>query len=69
MDAAKLTQRLLPPVMTREAWAVAIGLPVNVVRGQCDKGYWPCVTVGKYSLVNVEVVRAQALERGQEFVL
>jgi len=57
------------PVMTREAWAAAIGLPVSVVTNQCDRGYWPCVKVGKYSLINVEAVRAQALERAREFVL
>lgn len=57
------------PLMTREAFAVAVGLPVKVVVSQCDKGYWPCVRVGKYSLINVEGLRAKLLERAQEFVL
>ncbi|AWY69548.1 hypothetical protein A8H36_25670 [Burkholderia thailandensis] len=55
--------------MTREAWSVAIGLPVDVVRCQCDRGYWPCIRVGKYSLINVEAIRVKALERANEFVL
>ncbi|WP_230958973.1 MULTISPECIES: hypothetical protein [Burkholderia] len=59
----------LPPLMTREAWSAAIGLPLEVVRFQCNKGYWPCIRVGKYSLINVEAIRAKALERANEFVL
>ncbi len=58
-----------PPLMTREAWSAVIGLPLEVVIAQCDKGYWPCIKVGKYSLINVEAIRAKALERAQEFVL
>ncbi|TBW60236.1 hypothetical protein EZV77_19460 [Burkholderia thailandensis] len=61
--------RGLPPLMTREAWSAAIGLPLEVVRFQCHKGYWPCIRVGKYSLINVEAIRAKALERADEFVL
>lgn len=57
------------PLMSREAWANAIGLPLAVVRAQCKRGHWPCVKVGKYSLVNVEAIRLRALERATEFVL
>ncbi|MDW9237789.1 hypothetical protein C7S17_0796 [Burkholderia thailandensis] len=42
---------------------------MEVVRFQCNKGYWPCIRVGKYSLINVEAIRAKALERANEFVL
>ena len=57
------------PLMTREAFATAIGLPVGVLVAQCDRGYWPQVTVGKRVFINVEAVRASALERAREFTL
>lgn len=68
-DAAPLTQPVLPPVMTRQAWAAAIGLPFKVVSDQCDRGYWPVIKVGRYSMVNVEAVRVLAGRKAQEFAL
>lgn len=59
----------MAPLVTREVWASAVGLPLEVVIAQCDKGYWPCVKVGKYSLINVEAIRAKVLDRAREFVL
>lgn len=55
--------------MTREAFAAAIGLPIGVLISQCERGYWPQITIGKRVFVNVEVVRVQALQRGEEFSL
>ncbi len=57
------------PVMTREAFALAIGLPLGVLVAQAERGYWPQVTVGKRVFINVEAVRLKAAERAQEFVL
>jgi hypothetical protein len=57
------------PLMTREAFAKAIGLPLGVLVGQCERGYWPQITIGKRVFVNVEAVRLKAAERAQEFVL
>jgi hypothetical protein len=54
------------PVMTREAFAAAVGLPVTVLAAQCDRGYWPTLKVGKYSLINVELVRKAALSKESE---
>jgi hypothetical protein len=51
------------PFMTREAFAVAIGLPVSVLTAQAERGYWPEVRIGKRVFINVELVRKQALER------
>jgi hypothetical protein len=51
------------PIMTREAFAAAIGLPVTVLIAQCDRGYWPTLKIGKYSFINVELVRKDALAR------
>jgi hypothetical protein len=57
------------PLMTREAFAAAVGLPIGVLIGQCERGYWPQVTIGKRVLINVEALRMHAIERGREFAL
>lgn len=57
------------PLMTREAFAQAIGLPIGVLVAQCDRGYWPQLTVGKRVFINVEAVRLRAQERAAEFAL
>jgi hypothetical protein len=57
------------PLMTREAFAACCGLPLGVLVAQCEKGYWPQITVGKRVFINVEAVRLKALERGHEFSL
>lgn len=57
------------PLMTREAFATAIGLPVGVLIAQAERGYWPQITIGKRVFINVEAVRLKAAERAQEFVL
>ena len=54
---------VLPPVMSREAWANLIGLPVGVVDAQASRGLWPVVTIGKYSLINVAAVNFFALQQ------
>lgn len=55
------------PLMTREAFAQAVGLPVTVLVAQAERGYWPQITIGKRVFINVEAVRAKALEHGQQF--
>lgn len=57
------------PLMTREAFAAAVGLPVGVVVAQAERGYWPQITIGKRVFINVEAVRLKAAERAQEFTL
>lgn len=59
----------LAPLMTRALFASAIGLPESVLTAQCEKGYWPQVTVGKRVFINVEAVRIKAAEKAQEFML
>lgn len=51
------------PFLTREKFAELMGLPLPVFVAQCERGYWPTVKVGKRVLVNVELVRKQALEK------
>lgn len=57
------------PLMTREAFANAIGLPVGVLVAQADRGYWPQMKVGRRVFINVEAVRVLAAARAQETVL
>jgi hypothetical protein len=57
------------PLMTREAFASAVGLPLGVLVAQCERGYWPQVTIGKRVLINVEALRMHAVEKGREFAL
>lgn len=57
------------PVMTREAFAHAIGLPLGVLTAQAERGYWPQITVGRRVFINVEAVRVLAAARAQEAVL
>ena len=54
------------PLMTREAFAMASGLPLGVLVAQCDRGYWPQVTKGKRVFINVEAVRLEARRRALE---
>jgi hypothetical protein len=58
------------PLMTREAFAAAIGLPSGVVIAQCERGMWGApIRIGKRVFVNVEAIRLQCAERAQEFAL
>jgi hypothetical protein len=57
------------PLVSRELWAQMVGLPIGVVIAQCERGYWPQVTIGKRAFVNVEAIRIQCAERAQEFAL
>ena len=55
--------QLSAPLISRERFAEALGLPVGVIVGWCNKGLVPCVSIGKYSLVNIELLRKRCLER------
>lgn len=57
------------PLMTREAYALATGLPLGVVEGHIQRGLVPLVKVGKRSLINVEALRVKAAVLGETFVL
>lgn len=47
------------PVLTRQAFAEAIGLPQGVLIAQCERGYWPQITIGKRVFINLEVLRSR----------
>ncbi|WP_426342807.1 hypothetical protein ACN9MZ_14600 [Pseudoduganella sp. S-14] len=56
------SMQLSIPLMTRESFAQAIGLPPSVIIAQSERGYWPTVKIGKRVFVNVELVRKRALD-------
>ncbi len=58
-----------PPVMTVEAFAAAIGLPVGVVAAQVERSYWPTLVVGRRRLLNVEALRICCARAAEEFSL
>ncbi len=51
------------PLVTRERFAELVGLPIGVIIGFANRGYIPTVSVGKYSLVNLELLRKRCLDR------
>lgn len=59
------TPNAVSPLVTRERFAEMCGLPVGVVVGWCNKGLVPCVSIGKYSLINVALLQNRCL--AQEF--
>lgn len=61
--------RLGVPLMTRGAFAQAVGLPLGVLVAQAERGYWPQITIGRRVFINVEAVRVLAAERAAEFKL
>jgi hypothetical protein len=48
--------------MTVERFADLVGLPIGVCQAQVDRHLWPIVRIGKRRLINVELVRKQALD-------
>lgn len=57
------------PLMSRSAFAKAIGVPEGVLIAQAERGYWPQITIGRRVFINVEAVRIRAAERAAEFTL
>lgn len=58
-----------PPLVTRERYASLCGLEPGVFIAQCEKGYWPLVSIGKRVFVNVEAVRIAAAKKAEQFTL
>lgn len=69
MTEPKFHFNMQPPLMTREAFANFIGLPLGVLVAQADRGYWPQITVGRRVFINVEAVRLSASQKAKEFSL
>ncbi|WP_139032099.1 hypothetical protein [Comamonas thiooxydans] len=67
--ASSFSHTAYSPLMTRQAFAQVIGLPVGVLVAQAERGYWPQITIGKRVFINVEAIRLLAAERAAEFSL
>ena len=52
-----------PVLVSRGRFSEMVGLPVGVVIGFINRGYLPTMTIGKYNLVNLELLRKRALEK------
>jgi hypothetical protein len=57
-------QSITHPLVSRERFADLTGLPLGVVVGFINKGYLPTYSIGKYSLINIELLRKRCLESG-----
>lgn len=55
------------PLATKEKFAESIGIPVSVLQGQIQKGYWPLVQVGRRTFINVQAVADHASKSGSTF--
>lgn len=53
----------MPPLVTRERFAEMCGLPIGVITGWCNKGLVPCVSIGKYSLINIALLQSRCLAK------
>jgi len=51
------------PLVTRERFADMCGLPIGVITGWCNKGLVPCVSIGKYSLINVALLQTRCVAK------
>jgi hypothetical protein len=56
---AKYLPNISHPIVSRERFAELTGLPLGVVIGFVNKGYLPTVSIGKYSLINIELLRLE----------
>ena len=72
MDDAKETiasavaaMPLSVPLVTQRRFAEMTGLTLGVVQSQCDRGYWPTVKVGRYSMINMASLQRACLERNK----
>lgn len=52
-----------PPIVSRERFADMCGLPIGVIVGWCNKGLVPTLSIGKYSLINLELLRQRCLAK------
>lgn len=57
------TTALSSPIVSRERFAEMVGLPLGVIVGWCNKGLVPCVTIGKYSLINVALLGTRCVNK------
>lgn len=62
---AELVTGQLPnlPIMARRKFAELTGFDEGVVNGWIAKGYLPAFEIGRYSAINLELLRKMCLEK------
>ncbi|MBF0456086.1 MAG: hypothetical protein HQL72_14865 [Magnetococcales bacterium] len=65
MTPPVINQAPLGIYVTQERFAEVTGVSLEVVRGWVKKGFLPTYIIGKYRLVNTELMKKNAIE--QEF--
>lgn len=65
---ADITVTQLPPVpiMHWRQFAHMVGLEEGVIRGLCDKGHLPSITLGKNRFINLAKLTQQCLAEGDD---
>ncbi|QEL57899.1 hypothetical protein FYK34_13315 [Chromobacterium paludis] len=58
-----MLSNITSPLVTRELFSAMCGVAPGVVVGWCNRGLVPCITVGRYSLINLELLRKRCLEK------
>ena len=51
------------PVMTLTLFSALSGIPRDILRGNCDKGYIPTHFLGRRRVVNVSLLNQKLLEK------
>lgn len=64
MPDLQITQLPAVPIMHWRQFALAVGLDDGVIRGLCDKGHLPSITLGKNRFINLAKLTQQCLTEG-----
>lgn len=63
-------QNLMPsgvlfcPVMEKRQFAAVTGLTFDTVEGMIQRGYLPCIRIGKRALINIALLQQRCVEAG-----
>lgn len=60
-DSFKLVQAPPVPVMHWRHFARLVGVEEGVMRGMCEKGHVPIVTLGKHRFINLARLHAECI--------
>lgn len=63
---AGLISQISSPLVSRERFAEMVfgtSEAVGIVIGWCNKGLIPCISIGKYSLINVALLQNRCLAK------
>lgn len=67
MASVDVSQTAPAIYVTQKIFSEQIGVSLHVVRGWVKKGFLPVFDIGKYRLINVELMRSTALKQDFKF--